>query len=88
MSASCVPLTLPKHLIVVDDSFQLYYKPSLLISYFILCYRENALSRLRENGESNYLAEDIQRIAKSDHYVSRYKSLGAFYSKLMAYAYS
>jgi len=34
--------------------------------------RENALSRLRENGESNYLAEDIQRIAKSDHYVSRF----------------
>jgi len=34
--------------------------------------RETALSKLRENGESNYLTEDIQRLTKSDKYVSRF----------------
>jgi len=34
--------------------------------------RESALAKIRENGEANFLSEDIQKLSKSDHYVTRF----------------
>eukprot|EP00088_Acartia_fossae_P070015 TRINITY_DN9268_c0_g1_i2.p1 TRINITY_DN9268_c0_g1~~TRINITY_DN9268_c0_g1_i2.p1 ORF type:complete len:548 (+),score=161.37 TRINITY_DN9268_c0_g1_i2:124-1767(+) len=34
--------------------------------------RESALAKIREQGEDNFVAEDIQRLSKSDHYVTRF----------------